>query len=194
MPSNYPTYEDSLRNNIIDAAIVCIDEKGVDKTRIGDIANELGVARQTIYNYFKSKNELFDAMFSREAVSLADQIALHIEQYDDLADKFTQAFMFAVQEIPKHTVLSHVIVTGNQFLSEMGISRATMQAFGELSLQTVFAQHPFLKAQSEEISELLSRNIVSVLSLPDQNPRTADALEQFFRRRILPGVGLDQGE
>lgn len=185
-------YEQTLKNSIMDAAIVCMKEKGIDKTRIGDIANQQGIARQTIYNYFKSKNELFHALFSREAVSLAQGIGNHVDRYESLEDKFTQAFVFAVKELPKHTVLSHVITTGNQFIHEMGISRETMQAFGELGLKKVFDADPSLQAESAEICELLCRNIVSIVTLPDQNPRDEIELAQFFQRRLLPGIGLSK--
>lgn len=191
-PAQNSAYEQALKNSIMDSAIICLKEKGIDKTRIGDIANQQGIARQTIYNYFKSKNELFHALFSREALSLAQGIGEHIERYDSLEDKFTYAFVFAVIELPKHTVLSHVITTGNQFIHEMGISRETMQAFGELGLSKVFEAHPELQADSEEISELLCRSIVSIVTLPDQNPRNERELAAFFQRRILPGIGLNQ--
>lgn len=190
-PGKNVAYEAALKNSIMDAAIVCMGTKGIDKTRIGDIANELGIARQTIYNYFKNKNELFHALFSREAVSLAQGISDHIDRFDSLADKFTQAFVFAVQELPKHTVLSHVISTGNQFIHDMGISRETMQAFGELGLKNVFDAEPRLQTESAEICELLCRNIVSTVTLPDQNPRDEVDLADYFKRRLLPGIGLN---
>lgn len=191
MTSMYSSREDMLSHQIMDAAIICIANKGIEKTRIGDIAKELGIARQTIYNYFSSKNALFDAMFSREAVSLASSIAEHIKQYDSLEDKLTQAFLNAIESFPNHPVLMHVITSGGSYLQEMGISRETMQAFGELVLADIFADNPALQRQSQEISELLSRNIVSFIALPDQNPRTKDELEQFFRRRLLPGLGFN---
>ncbi len=192
MPASYTNHETMLKNQIMDSAIICMKTKGLDKTRIGDIAGELGIARQTIYNYFKNKNALFDAMFMREAVSLAESIATHIQQFDNLEDKFTQAFVYAIKAFPQHTILSHVITSGGQYVQEVGISRETMQNFGELVLIDIFNNNPFLKKQSVEISELLSRNILSFVTMPDQNPRDTDQLEAFFKRRLLPGIGISQ--
>lgn len=190
MQSVYPTYEDVLRDKIMEAAVLCIQEKGVDKTRIGDVAKKLGIARQTIYNYFSNKNALFEHVFMSEALLLAEKVSQRAKQCKGIEDKFVQAFLVAVEEFPKSPVLGHIITTGGQYLLEIGISRQTMQAFGELALGEVFNDHPYLKEQSEEICELLSRNIVSFLILPDQNPRSADELEQFVRRRIIPGIGI----
>lgn len=190
MQAIYPSYEDVLRSKIMDAAIVCMAKKGIDKTRIGDIATELGISRQTIYNYFANKTLLFDAIFSREAVTLAEQIAHHIAQFKSLDDKFIQAFLCAIDEFPKNPVLSHVITSGGQFLREVGHSRERMQAFGELVLYQVFEEHPRLKKDSGEICEFLSRNIVSFLTMPDPDPRSPKELEGYIRRRLLPGLGI----
>ena len=190
MQATYPSYEDVLKARIMDAAILCMKEKGIDKTRIGDIATAMGVSRQTIYNYFDNKNLLFDAIFSREAISLADKIARHIAKFSKLDDMFTQAFLYAIEEFPQNPVLSHVITSGGQFLREVGHSRERMQAFGELVLHQVFEQHPHLQQDSQEICEFLSRNIISFLVMPDPNPRSPEELEGYVRRRLLPGLGI----
>ena len=190
MQATYPSYEDVLKAKIMDAAIVCMTEKGIDKTRIGDIATVMGLSRQTIYNYFANKNVLFDAILSREAITLADRIARHIEKFPALDDKFTQAFLCAVDEIPRNPVLSHLITSGGQFMREVGHSRERMQAFGELVLYQVFATHPELQQDSQEICEFLSRNIISFLVMPDPNPRSPEELEGYVRRRLLPGLGI----
>ena len=190
MQATYPSYEDVLKAKIMDAAIVCMKEKGVDKTRIGDIATTMGISRQTIYNYFDNKNQLFDAIFSREAIALADKIARHIATFKKLDDKFTQAFLCAIEEFPKNPVLSHLITSGGQFLQEVGHSRERMQAFGELVLYQVFDEHPQLRKNSGEICEFLSRNIMSFLVMRDPNPRSPKELEGYVRRRLLPGLGI----
>ena len=190
MQTEVPSHEDMIKNQIMDAAIICIERKGVDKTRIGDVANELGLARQTIYNYFTNKNELMNATFSRSALSLAENVRAHISQFSDIEDKFTHAILHAIDEFPKNPVLDHVITSGGQFLLDFGISRQTMQAFGEMVLVDIFDEQPFLQTQSEEICEFISRNILSFLIMPDKEPRKSKQLELFVRRRIIPGLGL----
>src|SRR5690554_1907063 len=111
----YPAYEDVLRDKIMDSAILCIQEKGIDKTRIGDVAKKLGIARQTIYNYFSNKNALFESVFILEAMWLAQKISEHTEQFNCVEDKFVQAFLVAVEEFPKSPVLGHIITTGGQY-------------------------------------------------------------------------------
>lgn len=190
MSNNDAAYEDILRNTILDSAIICMEAKGVDKTRMGDIAKEMGIARQTIYNYFNNKNELFEALFSREAVNLAQDASQHIEGFTELEDKFVQVFLYTFSAFPKNSVLAHIANSGNSYVQEIGISRQAMQLFGEMALHKVFTDNPFLGEQSGEIAELLSRNIMSFIMMPDQDPRSEHELEMFVRKRLIPGIGL----
>lgn len=53
------------RRDIMDAAWTLIGEKGLDATSIEEIATKAEVGPATVYNYFGSKNDLFEALFVR---------------------------------------------------------------------------------------------------------------------------------
>lgn len=53
------------RNEILDVAERLFCTKGFDATSTGDILNEVGIARGTLYYHFKSKEEILDAMIER---------------------------------------------------------------------------------------------------------------------------------
>jgi AcrR family transcriptional regulator len=61
MPNN-----DERQDQILSAAAAVIIRLGYDKTTMGDIADEAGVSRGTVYLYFKGKEELFEALLYRE--------------------------------------------------------------------------------------------------------------------------------
>lgn len=50
------------RRRILSAALDCFEKQGFDAARMDDIARCAGVAKGTIYNYFKSKEELLRAL------------------------------------------------------------------------------------------------------------------------------------
>src|SRR5215813_4130325 len=54
------------RDQILNAAAAVIIRLGYDKTTMGDIAEEAGTSRGTVYLYFKGKEELFEALLYRE--------------------------------------------------------------------------------------------------------------------------------
>ncbi|WP_435924216.1 TetR/AcrR family transcriptional regulator [Paenibacillus sp. DYY-L-2] len=53
------------RNEILDTAEQLFMSKGYDKTTIHDILSEIGIAKGTFYHYFKSKEEVLDAIVMR---------------------------------------------------------------------------------------------------------------------------------
>jgi AcrR family transcriptional regulator len=50
---------------IVDAAATVFAEKGFFKTIMADIAAEAGIGKGTLYEYFRSKDDLFFAVFER---------------------------------------------------------------------------------------------------------------------------------
>ena len=52
-------------NEILDSAGVLFTTKGYDNTSINDILFDLGIAKGTLYHYFKSKEAILDALIAR---------------------------------------------------------------------------------------------------------------------------------
>ena len=51
------------RRQILDAAVHVFARKGFHAARVGDIAEEAGIAYGLVYHYFKSKEELLETIF-----------------------------------------------------------------------------------------------------------------------------------
>lgn len=56
---------DERKNEILDIAEKLFIAKGYDKTTISDILKEANIAKGTLYHYFKSKEEIMDAVIMR---------------------------------------------------------------------------------------------------------------------------------
>ena len=56
---------EARRDLILDAAIEVISKQGFQRTTIKQIANKAGIADGTIYNYFKSKDDIFLGIVAR---------------------------------------------------------------------------------------------------------------------------------
>jgi TetR/AcrR family transcriptional regulator, fatty acid metabolism regulator protein len=59
---------------ILDAAVRVFARKGYHTCRVGDIAEEAGVAHGLLYHYFKSKEELLDTIFRDTWTLMLDTI------------------------------------------------------------------------------------------------------------------------
>jgi TetR/AcrR family transcriptional regulator, fatty acid metabolism regulator protein len=51
------------RRDLLDAAVRVFARKGFHASRVGDIAEEAGVAHGLLYHYFRSKDEVLDTIF-----------------------------------------------------------------------------------------------------------------------------------
>jgi AcrR family transcriptional regulator len=59
MPKVVPEYKEQARERIIQQALKAFSERGYYRTRMTDIAGDLGVSKGAIYQYFESKEQLF---------------------------------------------------------------------------------------------------------------------------------------
>jgi AcrR family transcriptional regulator len=82
------------RDAILDVAYECFTAEGYGATSMSTIAARLGGSKGTLYNYFKSKEELFDAFVRRSCSRLARQLESRPadgtvrEQLEELAEDF----------------------------------------------------------------------------------------------------------
>jgi TetR/AcrR family transcriptional regulator, fatty acid metabolism regulator protein len=51
------------RRDLLDAAVRVFARKGYHSSRVGDVAEEAGVAHGLLYHYFKSKDEVLETIF-----------------------------------------------------------------------------------------------------------------------------------
>lgn len=58
-----PDVSEERTKQILDAAMVVFTRHGYDKARMDDIAQEAGLSKGSLYWYFKSKKDLFLALF-----------------------------------------------------------------------------------------------------------------------------------
>ncbi len=71
MPKMYPGYRDEVRKKIVAEAAALFMEKGYSATTMDDIAAHLGVTKAAIYQYYRSKVELFAAVAEFQRQELA---------------------------------------------------------------------------------------------------------------------------
>jgi AcrR family transcriptional regulator len=68
LPKVSKEYLASRREEILDAALVCFSRDGFHRTTMQDIVRESGLSPGAIYNYFKSKEEIVEAIATQRQV------------------------------------------------------------------------------------------------------------------------------
>jgi TetR/AcrR family transcriptional regulator, fatty acid metabolism regulator protein len=79
-----PVAAEDKRRQLLDAAVRVFARKGFHASRVGDIAEEAGVAHGLLYHYFKSKDDVLEAVFHENWSLLQLRIA-SVEETDEPA-------------------------------------------------------------------------------------------------------------
>jgi AcrR family transcriptional regulator len=88
------------RNEILDTAEKFFAVKGYEQTTIVDILNEIGIAKGTFYYYFKSKEEVMDAIIMRIVTADAEAAKAIADSSDMPAIQKLLAILFSQKPGP----------------------------------------------------------------------------------------------
>lgn len=118
-------HREEIRGRILQSAIECFSKNGFDRTRMDEISLSADVSKGTLYNYFKSKEDLFHALCDDSLELLKIQLdKLFISSKNDLisnAELFyenfqkiqkegtTEVFFEAISESPRNPKLQEIL-------------------------------------------------------------------------------------
>ncbi len=69
-----PKIGGSARDRILDESLLLFSEKGYAATTMRDIADAVDIKAASLYNHFKGKQELFDALIERETQYVEERV------------------------------------------------------------------------------------------------------------------------
>ena len=107
-----PGSEAEARERIVGAAMRCVDRYGPGKTGLSDVADELGVTRQTVYRYFAGTDDLLAAVARSAADGYLDRLARHLAQVTDPVQVVVEALAFTIQRLPEERYLGVLLTAG----------------------------------------------------------------------------------
>lgn len=184
------SHDEAIRKRLLDATIACLEQHGLKKLTMSHIGEHSGLVRQTVYNYYRSKNEILAAAFMREGLRFATRVAAHIQPFEKTEDQFVEGLLFVVEHFPHHPILKQILENGTEFLHRVGMQHYPFADIGLVVFAEVFQRHAYLRSQAEEISEYWSRNAMSLITLRGATQRNRTELEAYVRHRLLPGLHL----
>jgi AcrR family transcriptional regulator len=85
-PGGRPAGAEEKRQLILDAAVRVFARRGFHTSRVGDIAEEAGVAHGLLYHYFASKDEVLETVFRENWRQLLERFA-SVEAASEPADE-----------------------------------------------------------------------------------------------------------
>ncbi len=93
MPKRTPELLNFRRNEIIDACERLYETKGFKEITMADIAEETTFTRTSIYNYFRTKEEIFLALLQREYDMWSDEIDATTNGNDSMTPEEMAGFL-----------------------------------------------------------------------------------------------------
>ncbi|MFO7756133.1 MAG: TetR/AcrR family transcriptional regulator [Bacteroidales bacterium] len=84
--------KDKYRESIVSASSEIFRRFGYKKTTMDEIARALNKGKSSIYYYFKSKEEIFEAVIDHEAQVLKDELSAVVKRSDD-PEKILSAYV-----------------------------------------------------------------------------------------------------
>ncbi|MCX6130429.1 MAG: TetR/AcrR family transcriptional regulator [Proteobacteria bacterium] len=101
------------QTRIMDAAQGLFSRYGLKKTSIEEIARDAGLGKGTVYLYFRSKDEIFEAVGRRFCQNIYFKLLHDVEQIQDHSRKLHQFILSHLQVI--HDLVIQVGVTAEIF-------------------------------------------------------------------------------
>lgn len=99
-----------LREQLLDAARDLLIARGWANVRMSDVADGVGVSRQTVYNEFGNKHNLAEALVMRETNEFLTGIQATLERHhDDLELAIAAAVEFTLSEAADNPLLKAVL-------------------------------------------------------------------------------------
>jgi AcrR family transcriptional regulator len=189
---NPPGTENEARRRIVEAATACIDQAGLAKTSLSDVATAAGVTRQTVYRYFPSLADILTAVAEAGAEEFAERMARHLASCGSAAEAAVESVVFAVRTVPDEPYLSLLLQAGEADSFTAGVTSPLAFSLGARILRNLPVDWSAAGVTTDDdlrgLAEVLMRLFISFLQYPSTPPLTDDQLRALVRRWIGPAL------
>lgn len=101
--------EDSIRDEILQEAQKLFRQYGVRKTTMEDIAKAMGKGKSTLYYYYSSKEDIFDAVILKEMGEVFNSVKQAVEKAASAEDKLKAFSLTKIKLVQKRVNLCKVV-------------------------------------------------------------------------------------
>jgi AcrR family transcriptional regulator len=159
------------RGGLLDGALRAVAKHGTRRTTMHDIATLAGVAKATLYNHFRTKDDVWSALVEAEVQSIVAECAEL-----SLVDALTHAAL----RLSGHQALRHVAEAEPAALAGLLVRRP--QAAGWRAAETAVSERLVAEGRSAAAgTDLVLRWLVSYLASPGQPDAVRVAAEVLVR-------------
>ncbi len=114
---NAPDKDQAVKEDILGSAERVFQKWGLNKTTMEDIASEAQKGKSTLYYYFKSKEEIFEAVITRQIEQLLMSAKKSVEHVSSSKEKLKLYVISSLKEIHKFGMVFSIVrdeIKGNR--------------------------------------------------------------------------------
>lgn len=192
----------TLRDDLLDAAGELIIQRGFRRVRMQDVADAVGVSRQTVYNEFGDKWRLAQALTLRENDRYLDAVDEALNRHEDLHAAVAAAVAYTLGTAADDPLKKAILTgTGSEDLLPLMTTRAEPVLFEARRriIEHTLRQWPHLDpAAVADIADAVVRLTMSHIVLPMDPPeivaaRLARLVTRYLGDERSTGETSDQG-
>ena len=182
------------RSRILAATRARLTAAGTTST--SEIADILGVTRQTVYRYFPTTEDLLDAAAMDAVVELESDLVEHTvahlaDESGDAADAVVEVVAYVYENLRDDPVLNRLIAPGRISKTIAGLTAPSSIALGDKLLSGFGIDWSTVGLAEDERLELvehLLRLLQTFFLDPGDPERTSEELRAYLRRWVAPAL------
>src|SRR5688572_33260146 len=97
--SNSQDLKDPIRDEILNGARDLFERFGFKKTTMEDIARQVGKSKSALYYYYKTKEEIFEAVILNDITASQTHVAEAVRKEDSASNQFRVLFTTLLMDV-----------------------------------------------------------------------------------------------
>jgi AcrR family transcriptional regulator len=184
---------DDVGVRILDAALAEYLAHGFRRTSVDDIARRAGIGRATVYRRFATRDDLVQAVLTRECRRFFADIAAATDQLPTMADRLVEGFVVGLRNAREQPLLRRMLtVESDSWLPFLTTHAGPAIAVAREFLVRCYRESPTARSDvhADEVAEILVRLSISLVLTPDGclAVRTDEEARATARRYLAPLV------
>lgn len=187
---NPPRSADEATRRIVATAVELVAETG-SAVSLAEVANSLGVIRQTVYRYFPTADALMRAVAIASVDDFLDRLAQHVRDIHDPAEAITEGTVYTLDAVARTPHLGIMLSSSYPHNHSQDMTSAEAQAFGMRMIARFdvdWAGYGYDEASLRELVEFTLRIMLSFFVAPNDPVRAPDEFRSFLRRWLGEAV------
>lgn len=185
-----PADDDEAVKRIVVAAGELIDA-GSGTINIRQVAQQLGISRQTVYRYFPDADAVVRAAAEHVTDEFLNGLADSLRGLTDPAQAVVEGIVITHERLQTNPRFSMLFAPPERGRHIAEVTSAQAISLGRVIVEQFdvdWAEHGWVDEDLDELVETMLRTVQSLLVDPGHPPRSTDELRGYLRRWIAPAI------